>query len=68
MLEIKEDCDNCQIGDICKWTGEFERATNVVGGTSSEEVLSRTISPITVTVRCSRFQRKNQKQDGLFSR
>lgn len=58
---MKDDCNNCQNQHICKWCDEFQRVNSEVNRVEFDKILS----PISATIKCSSFQKKLKREDGI---
>ena len=63
MINEKHDCVNCQSKEICKWCEEMQRNKEEV----NKIAICKGLTPIFITVKCNKFQRKNEIQGGFLN-
>jgi len=63
MINEKQDCINCQNKRICKWCEEMQRNKEEVGKIAG----CKGKTPITISIKCSKFQRENELQGGFLN-
>ena len=61
MYVINQNCNVCKNEAFCKWTQEMKNVQ-----TQKSKMLFQELSPIKINVLCEYFQKKNEKQDGIY--
>ncbi len=57
-------CNECRSENVCKYISDME---NVVDSTMKLKGINNIMSPISVEVKCKHFEKKGQKQDGIWN-
>jgi hypothetical protein len=55
-------CDDCRNDGICKYATEARRMWQQARGIMPDNILC----PVRVKAECSKFEKKGQKQDGIY--
>lgn len=55
---FQKECKNCMNSDICKWCDDFKAKRKIVDDAKGDMLLS----PIHVSIDCSKFKYKNTPQ------
>ena len=55
-------CENCKNIQICKHVTEAREKTDKVNALGAESI----VSPLKIKLECSMFEKRPQKQDGIF--
>lgn len=63
MYNEEHNCNDCQLEEICKWYEEMQRNKEEV----NKIAVCKGLTPITITVKCNKFQRKNELQGGFLN-
>ena len=62
---MRNICKDCRLDAICKYQEEAKCTCSKVDEIAPQTVI---FSPISIKVECSSFERKTQKQDGIYFR